>query len=83
MPAGRRILNTLTSRTEVTRILTAIEQGEPFGAEQFLPLVYDELRRLAARRLPTDTNFARQGCRFRFGAAHPNCDHKPSSPQEM
>src|SRR3954447_16020621 len=36
---------------EVTRILSAIEQGDPRAAEQLLPLVYDELRRLAARRL--------------------------------
>src|SRR5262249_41215465 len=33
---------------EVTRILSAIEQGDPSSAEQLLPLVYDELRRLAA-----------------------------------
>jgi RNA polymerase sigma factor (TIGR02999 family) len=37
--------------TEVTRILSAIEQGEPQAASQLLPLVYDELRRLAAARL--------------------------------
>src|SRR5262249_1656285 len=37
--------------SEVTRILSAIEQGEPRAAEQLLPLVYAELRRLAARRL--------------------------------
>jgi RNA polymerase sigma factor (TIGR02999 family) len=37
--------------SEVTRILTAIEQGDPHGADQLLPLVYDELRRLAAQRL--------------------------------
>jgi RNA polymerase sigma factor (TIGR02999 family) len=37
--------------TEVTRILSAIDQGEPRAAEQLLPLVYDELRRLAAQRL--------------------------------
>jgi RNA polymerase sigma factor (TIGR02999 family) len=37
--------------TEVTRILSAIEQGDPHAAEQLLPLVYDELRRLAAQRL--------------------------------
>jgi RNA polymerase sigma factor (TIGR02999 family) len=37
--------------TEVTRILSAIEQGDPRAAEQLLPLVYDELRKLAARRL--------------------------------
>jgi RNA polymerase sigma factor (TIGR02999 family) len=37
--------------SEVTRILSAIEQGESHAAEQLLPLVYDELRRLAAQKL--------------------------------
>jgi RNA polymerase sigma factor (TIGR02999 family) len=37
--------------SEVTRILDAIEQGEPHAAEQLLPLVYDELRRLAAEKM--------------------------------
>src|SRR5436190_16171285 len=37
--------------TEVTRILSAIEQGDPHAPEQLLPLVYDELRRLAAQKL--------------------------------
>jgi RNA polymerase sigma factor (TIGR02999 family) len=36
---------------EVTRILSAIEQGDPHAAEELLPLVYDELRRLAARKM--------------------------------
>jgi RNA polymerase sigma factor (TIGR02999 family) len=36
---------------EVTRILSAIEQGDPQAAAQLLPLVYDELRRLAAAQL--------------------------------
>jgi RNA polymerase sigma factor (TIGR02999 family) len=36
---------------EVTRILSAIDQGEPHAAEQLLPLVYDELRKLAVQRL--------------------------------
>jgi RNA polymerase sigma factor (TIGR02999 family) len=36
---------------EVTHILSAIEQGDPSAAEQLLPLVYDELRKLAAARL--------------------------------
>jgi RNA polymerase sigma factor (TIGR02999 family) len=36
---------------EVTRILSAIEQGDPHAAEQLLPLVYDQLRQLAAQRL--------------------------------
>src|SRR5262245_21038339 len=37
--------------SEVTRILSALEQGDPSAAEQLLPLIYDELRRLAAQRL--------------------------------
>jgi RNA polymerase sigma factor (TIGR02999 family) len=36
---------------EVTRILSAAEQGDPGAAEQLLPLVYDELRKLAAHKL--------------------------------
>jgi RNA polymerase sigma factor (TIGR02999 family) len=39
------------SMTEVTQILSQIEQGDPSAAEQLLPLVYDELRKLAAARL--------------------------------
>jgi hypothetical protein len=37
--------------SEVTRILSAIEQGDPSAADRLLPLVYDELRKLAAQRL--------------------------------
>src|SRR5437868_3531002 len=37
--------------SEVTRVLSAIEQGDPQAAEQLLPLVYDELRKLAAQKL--------------------------------
>src|SRR5215813_11394509 len=37
--------------TEVTRILSAIEQGDPHAAAELLPLVYDELRKLAAQKL--------------------------------
>src|ERR671927_1362190 len=37
--------------SEVTRILSAIEQGDPRAAGQLLPLVYDELRELAAARM--------------------------------
>src|SRR5262249_36111935 len=40
---------------EVTRILNAIEQGDPQAAHQLLPLVYDELRRLAAQKLAHET----------------------------
>jgi RNA polymerase sigma factor (TIGR02999 family) len=37
--------------SEVTRILSAIEQGDPHAAGELLPLVYDELRKLAAQKL--------------------------------
>src|SRR5262245_261403 len=37
--------------TDVSRILSAIEQGDPHAAEQLLPLVYDELRKLAAQKM--------------------------------
>jgi len=37
--------------SDVTRILSAIDQGDPAAAEKLLPLVYDELRKLAAIRL--------------------------------
>lgn len=36
---------------EITRVLSALEQGAPHAAEQLLPLVYDELRRLAAQQM--------------------------------
>src|SRR5262249_6282181 len=45
-PPGR-----LPSMTDDTRILSAIEPGDPHAAEQLLPLVYDELRKLAGVRL--------------------------------
>jgi RNA polymerase sigma factor (TIGR02999 family) len=37
--------------TDVTRILSAIEQGDPSAAGELLPLVYEELRKLAAQKL--------------------------------
>src|SRR3954466_10109765 len=41
----------LVHMSEVTRVLAAVERGDPQAAERLLPLVYDELRRLAAQRL--------------------------------
>src|SRR5262245_8352974 len=41
----------LGAMSDVTRVLVAIEQGDPHAAEQLVPLVYDELRKLAAQRL--------------------------------
>src|SRR5262245_30118876 len=46
LPRGK-----LANMSEVTQILAAIEQGDAHAAEQLLPLVYDELRNLAAHRL--------------------------------
>jgi RNA polymerase sigma factor (TIGR02999 family) len=40
--------------SEVTHILSALEQGDPRAAEQLLPLVYDELRKLAAARMAAE-----------------------------
>ena len=53
---------TTPGMNEVTRILSEIEPGDPSAAERLLPLVYDELRRLAA---------ARHGPRA--GRSHPRC----------
>jgi RNA polymerase sigma factor (TIGR02999 family) len=41
--------------SEVTRILSAVNQGDPHAASQLLPLVYDELRKLAAQKLARET----------------------------
>ena len=41
--------------SDVTRILSRTEQGDPVAAEQLLPLVYEELRKLAAVRLAQET----------------------------
>src|SRR6267143_2711210 len=42
--------------TEVTRILSAIEQGDPHAAEQLLPIVYEELRKLAAQKMAQEAS---------------------------
>jgi hypothetical protein len=44
----------LKAMNDVTRILTDIEQGDGQAAEQLLPLVYDELRKLAAARMAAE-----------------------------
>src|SRR5664279_1771833 len=41
----------MTDMGDVTRILAGIEQGDPRAAEQLLPLVYEELRKLAAQKM--------------------------------
>src|ERR1041384_2334140 len=40
--------------SEVTRILTAIEQGNSHASEELLPLVYNELRRMAAHKMSAE-----------------------------
>jgi hypothetical protein len=52
--------------SEVTRILSGIEAGDPHAAEQLLPLVYDELHKLAAQKLITFCTFLRE---LRFAGA--------------
>ena len=46
-----RLPASASGMSEVTHMLTAIERGEPGAAEELLPLVYDELRQLAAQKL--------------------------------
>src|SRR5262249_6688423 len=50
VPLGPSSLS-VSLMSDVTRILSAIEHGDPHAAEQLLPLVYDELRKLAAQQL--------------------------------
>ena len=45
--------------SDVTRILSAIEAGDPYAAERLLPLVYDELRKLGAAKLPMSQDCVR------------------------
>ena len=40
--------------SDVTRLLDAVERGEPQAAEELLPLVYEELRRLAAAKMANE-----------------------------
>src|SRR5262245_58805452 len=49
--SGLPILKAASSMSDVTQILSRIEAGDPSATEHLLPLVYDELRRLAAHRL--------------------------------
>jgi RNA polymerase sigma factor (TIGR02999 family) len=44
------------SQSEITRILKRTEQGDPMAAEELLPLVYDELRKLATRKMAAESS---------------------------
>ena len=67
---------------DVTRILSAIERGDSGAADRLLPLVYDELRKLAARRLVKEKPVTSQKLRaetawqlVEFGHAHAAARH--------
>ena len=60
--------------TDVTQILSQIEQGDPSAAEQLLPLVYDELRKLAAAKMAQEAPGQIQGN---------NCSAAFSSPSSI
>ena len=46
-----RLTPNVSRMSDVTRILSQVESGDPAAAEQLLPLIYDELRKLAAAKL--------------------------------
>lgn len=52
--AFRKMSAIISSMADVTQILSQIKQGDPSAAEQLLPLVYDELRKLAAAKLANE-----------------------------
>src|SRR5205085_2472965 len=54
-PARRRHRPPALPMNDVTRILSAIDRGDPRAPEQLLPLVYDELRRLAAHKIARES----------------------------
>jgi hypothetical protein len=54
MVSDQRVINAdRTAMSDVTPILTAINQGDPSAVDQLLPLVYDELCKLAAQKMAT------------------------------
>ncbi len=54
--------------TDVTQLLNALEQGDPHAAEEWLPLVYQELRKLAAQRMAQEQSGQCCGPATRFMA---------------
>jgi hypothetical protein len=61
--------------SEVTRVLSAIEGGDPHAAEQLLPLVYQELRKLAAQKLAHGRRSTRPTGRAHFDRHWDNRRH--------
>jgi ECF sigma factor len=60
---GVGIYSKATPMTDVTRILSAIEEGDSSSAEQLLPLVYDELRKLATQKMAQEAPGQTLSCR--------------------
>ncbi len=52
---GRTLFSSRIHMSDVTRILDRAQQGDPRAAEELLPLVYDELRRIAAAKMANET----------------------------
>ena len=61
--------------SDVTRILSAIEEGDRLAAEPLPPLVYDELRRLAGRKMASEKGCGTGSYEFR--------DHSVASPPHV
>jgi hypothetical protein len=65
--------------TDVTRLLNALGQGDPHAASRLLPLVYEELRKLAAQRMaqeqPGQTLLV--SCKTRKGACGASTSYLP------
>ena len=51
LPPGTKVESSRKYMSDVTRILNAIEEGDPKAADELLPLVYEELRLLAAQKM--------------------------------
>ena len=64
----------------MTRILSAIEQGDPQAAEQLLPLVYGELRQLAAQKIAQESPARRRPMRWASAAAPPTASGRWAGP---
>jgi len=54
MPSSQALSGSAANMSEVTHILEAIQQGDAKAAEELLPLVYGELRKLAAHKMANE-----------------------------
>src|SRR5262245_33327102 len=85
--AGHHAAVTLVGMSEVTRLLEAANAGDRKAAADLLPLVYDELRRLAAARMasesPGHTRVPARSRRVRLAAfVATRCSHRHADPPQ-